>query len=143
MRMQLRRRADGATVLDDAYNANPASMAAGLRTLAAARRPGGRTIAVLGEMAELGPIAEAEHEAVGRLAADLGVDRLVGVGPLGATIVRAAAAAGLADGDAVAGVDDAAAAAGPLGPDDLVLVKASRAVGLDRAVRALLGEGAA
>jgi UDP-N-acetylmuramoyl-tripeptide--D-alanyl-D-alanine ligase len=143
MRMQLRRRADGVAVIDDAYNANPASMAAGLRTLAAARRPGGRTVAVLGGMAELGPIAEAEHERIGRLVADLGLDRLVGVGPLGAVMVRAATAAGLADAAAVAGVEDAAPAVGALAQGDVVLVKASRAVGLDRAVAVLLGEGAA
>ena len=54
MRMQVRRRPDGLTVVNDAYNANPSSMAAALKTLAALGRRGGRTVAVLGEMAELG-----------------------------------------------------------------------------------------
>jgi UDP-N-acetylmuramoyl-tripeptide--D-alanyl-D-alanine ligase len=148
MRMQLRRRPDGVRVIDDSYNANPASMAAGLRTLVAARGGGARAVAVLGEMAELGTVAEAEHEAIGRLAAQLGVDRLVAVGSLGALTAKAAGAAGLAETVAVDRVEDAGAAVGPLEPGDVVLVKASRAVGLDRAVGALLGtdpngEGAA
>src|SRR5918998_108544 len=68
MRMHLRRRPDGLTVVNDAYNANPSSTAAALKTLAALGRRGGRTVAVLGEMAELGPTAAAEHDRVGRLA---------------------------------------------------------------------------
>ncbi|HKE98550.1 MAG TPA: UDP-N-acetylmuramoyl-tripeptide--D-alanyl-D-alanine ligase, partial [Actinomycetes bacterium] len=141
MRMQVRRRGDGATVIDDAYNANPDSTAAGLKALAAARRPGGRTIAVLGEMAELGPFADAEHDRVGRLLVRLGVDRLVAVGEPGRVIVRAARQEGIWEpGDAVAvdAVDEVAAAVGPLEPTDVVLVKASRVVGLDRVVERLL-----
>ena len=60
----------------------PSSMAAALKTLAALRRPGGRTVAVLGEMAELGPATATEHDHIGRLATRLGIDRLVGVGEL-------------------------------------------------------------
>ena len=56
-RMEVTRREDGVTVVNDAYNANPSSMAAALKTLAALGREGGRTVAVLGEMAELGPDA--------------------------------------------------------------------------------------
>jgi UDP-N-acetylmuramoyl-tripeptide--D-alanyl-D-alanine ligase len=146
MRMQVRELPGGAVILDDAYNANPASAAAALRTLAAARRPGGRTVAVLGEMAELGPIAKDEHDRLGRLVVRLGVDRVVGVGPLGAIIVQAARLEGIwepADAQAVDGVDAVAAAVGPLGPADVVLVKASRAAGLERAVAALLEGGGA
>ena len=141
MRMEVTRRADGATIWNDAYNANPASMTAGLKALIAARQPGGRTIAILGEMAELGGIATEEHDRIGRLLVRLGIDRVVGVGPLGEVIVRAARLEGIwepADAAAVPAVEDAAAAAGPLGPHDVVLVKASRAVGLDRAVEDLL-----
>src|SRR4029450_10333659 len=67
-RMQVHRRPDGLTVVNDAYNATPASMAAALKTLAALGRDGGRTVAVLGEMAELGPTATVEHDRIGRLA---------------------------------------------------------------------------
>jgi UDP-N-acetylmuramoyl-tripeptide--D-alanyl-D-alanine ligase len=90
MRMQVQRRADGLTVVNDAYNANPSSVAAALKTLAALRRTGGRTVAVLGEMAELGEAAAAEHDRVGRLATRLGIDRLVGVGDPGRMMVNAA-----------------------------------------------------
>jgi UDP-N-acetylmuramoyl-tripeptide--D-alanyl-D-alanine ligase len=142
MRMQVRTLPGGAVVLDDAYNANPASMAAALRTLATARRPGGRTIAVLGDMAELGPIADEEHDRVGRLAVRLGVDRLVGVGDGGRIIVQAARLEGIwepDDAQAVAAADAVTEAVGPLGPADVVLVKASRAAGLERVVAALTG----
>ena len=78
-RMDVFDRADGVTVIDDSYNANPASMAAALRALAAIGA-GRRTVAVLGYMAELGDHERAGHEEVGRLAAELGVDRLLVVG---------------------------------------------------------------
>jgi UDP-N-acetylmuramoyl-tripeptide--D-alanyl-D-alanine ligase len=144
MRMQVLRRGDGVTVVNDAYNANPASMAAGLKALQAARRPGGRTVAVLGGMAELGAIAEEEHDRIGRLVVRLGIDRLVGVGQLGHLIVRAARLEGIWEPDDAAmveTVDEAVAAVGSLGPDDVVLVKASRAIGLDRVADALMVAG--
>ena len=78
-RMDVFDRADGVTVIDDSYNANPASTAAALRALAAIG-PGRRRIAVLGYLAELGEHERDGHEEVGRLAAELGVDRLVVVG---------------------------------------------------------------
>jgi len=138
-RMDLRERADGVRVVNDAYNANPESMAAALRTLATLG--GRRSWAVLGEMAELGAAAEEEHERIGALAAELGVDRLVAVGAA-APIVRAAVARPGWHGRAV-GVPDAAAALAELsgvGPGDVVLVKASRAAGLERVALALLGD---
>lgn len=147
MRMQVSRRRDGLTVINDAYNANPTSMLAALKALVAARRPGGRTVAVLGEMAELGEASTAEHDRIGRLAARLGVDRLVGVGPLGRVLVDAARMEGMWPEEArVADDPEAALAAlagfGPdevgLGPDDVVLVKASRAVALDVVATRLL-----
>ena len=144
MRMQVQRRADGLTVINDAYNANPASMAAALKALMAARGRGarpGRTVALLGEMAELGEQAAAEHDRLGRLATRLGVDRLVGVGELGEVIVRAARMEGMWPEEAIA-VPDAGAAVAVLDrwlePADVVLVKASRVVALDEVAERLL-----
>jgi UDP-N-acetylmuramoyl-tripeptide--D-alanyl-D-alanine ligase len=141
MRMQVTRRADGLMVVNDAYNANPSSVAAALKTLAVLGRPGGRTVAVLGEMAELGEAATAEHDRVGRLATRLGIDRLVGVGEPGRVMVDAARMEGMWPEEAVAVPDAEAALAllGPaLGPADVVLVKASRVVGLDTLAGELL-----
>src|SRR5690606_142081 len=80
-RMEVTERPDGVTVVNDAYNANPESMRAALRALAAmgraSRAAGGRTWAVLGKMAELGDEALAEHDAVGRLAVRLNVSKRV------------------------------------------------------------------
>jgi UDP-N-acetylmuramoyl-tripeptide--D-alanyl-D-alanine ligase len=139
--MQVRRRPDGLTVVNDAYNANPSSMAAALKTLAALGRAGGRTVAVLGEMAELGPTAAAEHDRIGRLATRLGIDRLVGVGEPGRVMVNAARMEGMwpEEAEAVTDPDAALALLTPvLGPADVVLVKASRVVALDRVADALL-----
>src|SRR5690349_9640124 len=77
-RMELHQRADGLVVVNDAYNANPDSMRAAVETLAGiGRRTGRRTVAVLGEMRELGDASVEEHRAVGRLTAELGVDAVV------------------------------------------------------------------
>jgi len=129
----------GFRVLNDAYNANPGSVAAALKT-ATAMAGDGRVIAVLGRMAELGDIAEREHERVGELAARLGVDRLITVG----TEAKAIAVAGLREGiepDAVATYDDAEAALADVlthvREGDLVLVKGSRVVGLETLAEAL------
>ena len=81
--MQVVNRSDGVTVIDDAYNANPESMRAGLQALAWVSREAGRqrrSWAVLGEMAELGDDALIEHDRIGRLAVRLDVSRLVVVG---------------------------------------------------------------
>ena len=129
----------GIRVLNDAYNANPESVAAALKT-AMAMVGDGRVIAVLGHMAELGDIAEREHERVGELAARLGVDRLITVG----TEAKAIAVAGLREGvepDAVASYDDAEVALADVlahaREGDLVLVKGSRVVGLETLAEAL------
>ena len=142
MRMQVERRPDGLTVINDAYNANPTSMAASLKTLVAARS-GGRAVAVLGEMAELGERALEEHDRAGRLVCRLGIDRLVGVGELGEAIVRAARMEGMwpEEAIAVADADAALAVLEPwLEPADVVLVKASRVIALDRVAERLLRE---
>jgi len=78
-RPQVLQRPDGITIINDAFNANPESTAAGLRSLTCYAGPR-RTIAVLGEMRELGPAAETAHRDTGHLAADLGIDILVTVG---------------------------------------------------------------
>jgi UDP-N-acetylmuramoyl-tripeptide--D-alanyl-D-alanine ligase len=139
-RMEVSERPDGVTVVNDAYNANPASTHAALQTLVA-MAPGRRTWAVLGEMLELGDAAGPEHEAVGHLAADLGVDRLVAVGPGARPVLRGAERADRAGTIAVYAADVGEAVrllADEVGPGDVVLVKASRGIGLDRIAAALL-----
>jgi UDP-N-acetylmuramoyl-tripeptide--D-alanyl-D-alanine ligase len=132
-RMEVTERSDGVLVVNDAYNANPESMAAALRALTTMAR-GRRSWAVLGEMGELGPAAADEHRRIGELTAELGVDRVVVVGP-GAQPMHAAAREGAVH------VDDADAAIAllraQLRPEDVVLVKASRAAGLERVAIAL------
>ena len=139
-RMELTTRADGTTVLNDAYNANPDSARAALEALVAVA-DGRRTWAVLGEMLELGESADDEHETLGRLAAAMGVDRLVVVGP-GARPAHAGASLTPAwTGESVAVQDVDAAVAlllAQLRPGDVVLVKASRGAGLERVATALL-----
>ena len=141
-RMELHERPDGSAVLNDAYNANPDSMAAALRALVAlAEGRGARPVAVLGEMLELGESSEAEHRAVGRLAGELGVARVVGVGPAAAAIVSGARET---SEEEPVQVEDNAAAVRWLqehtGPGDVVLVKASRGARLDEVADALLQE---
>jgi UDP-N-acetylmuramoyl-tripeptide--D-alanyl-D-alanine ligase len=132
-RMEVDRRADGVTVLNDAYNANPESMRAALAALTG--MPGERRIAVLGAMAELGPGAAAEHERLGRDAAAADVDLIVAVGPDAVGITDGATAAGRRAGGESVHVPDRAAArellSEVLRPGDVVLVKASRAYGLE------------
>lgn len=145
-RMEVTERADGVTVVNDAYNANPESMRAALETLAGiGARSGRRTVAVLGEMLELGAASTAEHERVGRLARRSGVDRLVVVGDGARSVHDGALAEGAVDGEesvVVADVPGALEVLLPaLRPDDVVLVKASRGVGLERVADALLGDG--
>lgn len=138
-RMEVGRTPDGVTVLNDAYNANPASMRAALDTLAAVTADG-RRWAVLGEMAELGAGSQAAHAEVGAHAAAVGVDGLVVVGDRAAPLARAAAAAPRPPQEVVAVADPQAAVAAlreRLRPGDVVLVKASRAAGLERVAAAL------
>jgi UDP-N-acetylmuramoyl-tripeptide--D-alanyl-D-alanine ligase len=143
-RMEVIDRADGITVVNDAYNANPDSVRAALQALVTLGK-GRRTWAVLGEMRELGAASDEEHEAVGRLVVRLGVDRLVVVGPGARAMHRGATADGLW-ADAPAYVDDVEAAQAVLAADlqvgDVILVKASRAAGLERVAAALLEEPA-
>ena len=132
-RMEVTERPDGVLVVNDAYNANPESMAAALRALTTMAR-GRRSWAVLGEMAELGASAADEHRRVGELTAELGVDRVVVVGPDAQRLYAAAR-------EGAVHVDDADAAIAllraQLRPEDVVLVKASRSAGLERVALAL------
>lgn len=127
-RMELAERADGALVVNDAYNANPDSMTAALRTLVSLRRPGGRVLAVLGDMLELGPGAAGEHRAIGALAASLGVDALVAVGGHAGDLAAGFGPSAMVVPDRELATD---AAAAWLQPADVVLVKASRGLALE------------
>lgn len=144
-RMAVTRRADGVTVIDDAYNANPESVRAGLKALVTLARnnPEGRSWAVLGHMAELGDRSAQEHDAIGRLAVRLRVDRILAVGP-DARMIHAGAShegSGGQESAAVADADEAIAVLrAELRPGDVVLVKASKVAGLRRVARALLEE---
>ncbi|MFD6754283.1 UDP-N-acetylmuramoyl-tripeptide--D-alanyl-D-alanine ligase [Micromonospora gifhornensis] len=127
-RMDVFERTDGVTVIDDSYNANPASMSVALRALAGVGA-GRRTFAVLGYMAELGEFEAQGHTEVGRLAAELGVDRLLVVGEAAAPIHHGATSVGDWGGESVLLTDQAAAVQvlrSELRPGDVVLVKGSR-----------------
>ncbi|MGZ4493202.1 MAG: UDP-N-acetylmuramoyl-tripeptide--D-alanyl-D-alanine ligase [Nocardioides sp.] len=148
-RMEVRERADGVTVLNDAYNANPDSMRAGLKALAAlgrSRRDGlGRTVAVLGEMRELGESSREEHDAVGRLAVRLDIGQLLVVGEPARAIHLGACLEG-SWGEESVFVPDADAALAWLDehvrPGDVVLFKASNAAGLQRVAERFAGNEA-
>jgi UDP-N-acetylmuramoyl-tripeptide--D-alanyl-D-alanine ligase len=139
-RMEVVERADGVTIINDSYNASPDSVRAALEALVGLAA-GRRTWAVLGEMLELGEARVEQHEAIGHVAARLGVDRVLVVGD-GARPIADAASRYRSWVDAPMVVPDAAAAVGlleqDLRSDDVVLVKASRSIGLERLVDALL-----
>jgi UDP-N-acetylmuramoyl-tripeptide--D-alanyl-D-alanine ligase len=124
-RMEVSHTPAGAIVVNDAYNANPQSTEAALRALA--RVDARRRIAVLGPMLELGDVSVREHRRMGELARALGIDVIVSV------------AAPDYGGDDVVDVEAARVRLGELGPGDAVLVKASRAAGLERLAHALVG----
>jgi UDP-N-acetylmuramoyl-tripeptide--D-alanyl-D-alanine ligase len=139
-RMELATSDDGVLVINDAYNANPESMRAALKTLVQVAGPR-RSWAVLGEMRELGAGAAQEHDAIGRLAVRLDVSRLVAVGP-GARAIHLGASHEGSWGEEsayVENIDDAVVLLREqLRPGDVVLVKASRAGGFERIAEALL-----
>ena len=142
-RMEVTTRPDGVVMINDAYNANPDSMRAGLQALAwMSRSPGRRSWAVLGEMAELGDDAISEHDRIGRLAVRLDVSRLVvvGTGRSMRAMHHGAVMEGSWGGEATM-VDDADAALAllraELEPGDVVLVKASNSAGLGALAQAL------
>jgi UDP-N-acetylmuramoyl-tripeptide--D-alanyl-D-alanine ligase len=140
-RMELTERPDGVIVVNDSYNANPASMRAAIDALAAiGQRREARTIAVLGEMRELGAESIEGHRSIGSYAGQQGVDVLLVIGEAAAPMVN-----GAADHDitAVQTADRAAALAWlreNMAPGDVVLVKASRGAELDRVAAVLVNE---
>jgi UDP-N-acetylmuramoyl-tripeptide--D-alanyl-D-alanine ligase len=138
-RMETSTTGAGVVVINDAYNANPESMAAALK---AARRmaAGARLVAVLGHMAELGPVSLEEHEKLGELVVRIGVERLVTVGEPARAIARAAIREGELPED-VASYDEPAEAANDVRSwvrrGDVVLLKGSRVAALERVAEAL------
>jgi len=144
-RMEVRQRADGVTVINDAYNANPESVRAALDALAHMAQDG-RGFAVLGHMAELGGTSRASHEQIGKYAAcvaNSGLAGLIAVGEEAAPMLDGARRVRSWTGEAVAVPDGATALdllANRLKPSDVVLVKASRAAHLEGVAAALEGE---
>lgn len=132
-RMEVLRPGGGITVINDAYNASPDSMAAALKTLAQIVQPGQRSVAVLGEMAELGEYAVEEHDRIGRLVVRLNIGKLVVVGDGARHLFAAASLEGSWDGESVFVADPAAAydlLRGELTDGDVVLVKSSKSAEL-------------
>lgn len=132
-RMEVLRRADGITVINDAYNASPDSMSAALKTLAQIVEPGQRSVAVLGEMNALGEYADEEHDRIGRLVVRLNIQKLIVVGHRARHIHNAAGLEGSWDGESVLVETNAEALTllrSELRPGDVVLVKSSNAAGL-------------
>jgi UDP-N-acetylmuramoyl-tripeptide--D-alanyl-D-alanine ligase len=142
-RMEVHRRADGVTVINDAYNANPESVRAALDALRHLSRHG-RAFAVLGHMAELGDTSRASHEEIGEYAAQVlgpGLAGLIAVGEQATPILSGARRAASWHGEALEVPDGAAALAvlaDRLKPGDVVLVKASRAAALEGVALTLL-----
>lgn len=139
-RMEIATSPNGVVVVNDAYNANPESMRAALKALVAMAGHG-RTWAVLGEMRELGDTALAAHDEIGRLAVRLDIGRLICVGD-GARAMHLGAAQEGSWGNESMWVPDVATAIASVRqdvrPGDVVLVKASRAIGLEAVAEALL-----
>lgn len=132
-RMQLTNRSDGISIINDAYNASPESMKAALQTLAHLGKAGRRTIAVLGEMAELGEFSRDAHDQVGRLVVRYNIDRLVVVGNGAKLIHMGAMFEGSWDGESIY-FDSSSEALdyirGMLVSGDIVLVKSSKSANL-------------
>ncbi len=143
-RMELHERPDGLLVVNDAYNANPASMAAAVDALVAiGERRGRRTVAVLGEMLELGAEADQAHREVGRMVAEAGVALVVAVGEPARGIAEGAAATPGWSGTALraAGRDDALTLVREnVAVADVVLIKASRGAALEQIADGLLDD---
>jgi UDP-N-acetylmuramoyl-tripeptide--D-alanyl-D-alanine ligase len=140
-RLRLEELPSGLRLLDDCYNANPASMSAAVKTLVDLSASGGRPVAVLGDMLELGPIETEAHRALGEEAARAGVRALAAFGPRSRALAEAARATGLPafhteDIEALAEW-----ARGTLQGGDVLLVKGSRGMKLERLVEAVKATG--
>ncbi|NLO73443.1 MAG: UDP-N-acetylmuramoyl-tripeptide--D-alanyl-D-alanine ligase [candidate division WS1 bacterium] len=134
MRNEILRLPGSVTVINDAYNASPPSVAAALALLSSIA---GRKVFVFGDMLELGQFAESEHREVGRLAAQGGVSWLVAVGENAALTAATAAEAGVATTIVTSPEEAASALREGLQRGDVVLVKASRRMGLEQVVEGL------
>jgi UDP-N-acetylmuramoyl-tripeptide--D-alanyl-D-alanine ligase len=138
-RMETSTGTSGIVIVNDAYNANPESMAAALKS-ARWMAKGERLVAVLGHMAELGPVEFEEHERLGQLVVRIGVERLITVGEEARAIARAAIREGQLPEDVASYEDPSDAAADVRAwarPGDVVLVKGSRVAGLERVAETL------
>ncbi|MBI9084805.1 MAG: UDP-N-acetylmuramoyl-tripeptide--D-alanyl-D-alanine ligase [Desulfobacterales bacterium] len=137
-RLGLKQTARGIHLIDDTYNANPVSMAAALETLSSLCK-GGRSIAVLGSMAELGEQSPALHRQVGELAGRSATHRLYFAGPLAKEMATGALAAGMALGDTICGTrkEIIADLKQRIAPGDWVLVKGSRSMAMEMVVEAI------
>jgi UDP-N-acetylmuramoyl-tripeptide--D-alanyl-D-alanine ligase len=122
-----------AVIIDDAYNASPDSMRAGIQTLMSLAGP--RKVAILGDMFELGTDTRAYHREVGAYAKEAGVDLVIGVGELAKDLVEAAGPAGIHFPDKRALID---ALPQLIQTNDIILIKASRGMALDEVVDFLL-----
>ena len=140
MRMERVQLADGARMVNDCYNANPESMKAAFRTVGSAKRAG-RFLAALGDMLELGVASAELHRQVGEAAARMGVERLYLVGEFAGETAAGARSGGLADADVVVcggGVEELKGIVErDLGAGDVLLVKGSRGMRMERIVEHL------
>lgn len=126
---------NGLTVLDDTYNANPESMSAALKTL---EKAGGRKIAVLGDMLELGDASGNEHRSIGRLTGTLGIDVVIAIGEWSKELAEAALSAGVKTGLGFKDKKDAITVLkSVLREGDSVLVKGSRGIRLEEVVEGI------
>jgi UDP-N-acetylmuramoyl-tripeptide--D-alanyl-D-alanine ligase len=138
MRGETRRLGADTIIINDAYNANPVSMAASLRTLA--ELPGQRRIAVLGDMRELGDLSREAHREIGRLCGALKLDLLLLIGDFAPEVALGASKAGMAPSQVIIFETPAQLAEhlhSVLKPGDRVLLKASRAVALEKVLEEL------
>jgi UDP-N-acetylmuramoyl-tripeptide--D-alanyl-D-alanine ligase len=136
-RAALKRLGHDILAIDDTYNANPQSMRAALETLAELGGGGRRKVAILGEMRELGPIAEEEHAALGEAVARAGVALAIGCGGLIELTLDRAADRGVAVARAKTTDEAKELAAREVRAGDVVLFKGSRTIGVERVLRAL------
>jgi UDP-N-acetylmuramoyl-tripeptide--D-alanyl-D-alanine ligase len=136
MRLELTRVGNDITLINDAYNANPTSMRAGLQTLVDLPAAG-RRVAILGDMLELGPVSEKYHQEVGQLAADAKLDLLICVGPQSKLMGDVAGRAGLSVKHYPSAADAAKEVPSLLRRGDLTLLKASRGIHLEQVAAAL------
>lgn len=146
--MEVRERPDGVVILNDAYNANPDSMLAACEALARmirrrrAHQPQVQSWAILGQMFELGDVTTSEHEAIGRAVGSLQIDHLVTLGDDAGHMAIAARDAGCRDARIATDREAAAMMVHPA-PGDIVLVKASRAMALEKLAETLIDAGSA